>query len=328
MGFFRRRTSSNQAPDAASSATGPTSSPPPAPTAAPDSGSSASTQETDQEQDQQLPGVAIHYQTWGAPNAGRAAVLIHGLTANHMTWALLGPHLANAGYYVIAPDLRGRGLSGKPPQGYGVAFHAADLLGLLDALNIRQADIVGHSLGAVIAMYLGAVHPTRVRKLALIDAGGKIPEDTAQAIGASVARLGASYPSLDAYLGLMRQLPMITEWTPLWDDYFRYDAETRPDGTVASRVPKSAIEEESLALALTRSEALPDLIHKPTLLIRATVGLLGPDRGFILPRDEAERVRDIIAGCQLVEIGDTNHYTVVTVPAFADAVSAFLGPAA
>ena len=320
MGFFRRRTSTNQAPDTSSgSATSPTSSPPPAPSAAPAS-LSASTQETDQ----QLPGVALHYQTWGAPNPDRAVVLIHGLTANHKCWALLGPHLADAGYFVIAPDLRGRGLSGKPPQGYGVSIHAADLLALLDALNIRQADIVGHSLGAVIAMYLAAVHPARVRKLVMIDAGGKIPEDTAQAIGASVARLGAAYPSLDAYLGLMRQLPMITEWTPLWEDYFRYDAETRPDGTVASRVPKSAIEEESLALALTRSEALPDLIHKPTLLIRATVGLLGPDRGFILPRDEAERVRDVIAGCQLVEIADTNHYTVITVPPFADAVSAFL----
>jgi pimeloyl-ACP methyl ester carboxylesterase len=324
MGFFRRRTPTSQSPDATSTATtSPTASPPPAPAAAPaaaPANSAASTQELDQ----QLPGVSLHYQTWGAPNPDRAVVLIHGLTANHMTWALLGPHLANAGYFVIAPDLRGRGLSGKPPQGYGVAIHAADLLALLDALNIGQADIVGHSLGAVIAMYLGAVHPARVRKLTLIDAGGKIPEDTAQAISASVSRLGASYPSLDAFLALMRQLPMITEWTPLWEDYFRYDAEVRPDGTVASRVPRSAIEEESLALALTRSEALPDLIHKQTLLIRATVGLLGPDRGFILPRDEAERVRDVIAGCQLVEIADTNHYTVVTVPAFADAVSAFL----
>jgi pimeloyl-ACP methyl ester carboxylesterase len=325
MGFFRRRTSTNQAPDAASTAaTSPTSSPIPATSAAPNASPSAAMQELDQ----QLPGVALHYQTWGASNPDRAVVLIHGLTANHMTWALLGPHLANAGYFVIAPDLRGRGLSGKPPQGYGVAIHAADLLALLDALNIRQADIVGHSLGAVIAMYLGAVHPARVHKLTLIDAGGKIPEDTAQAISASVSRLGASYPSLDAFLGLMRQLPMITEWTSLWEDYFRYDAEVHADGTVASRVPKSAIEEESLALALTRSEALPDLIHKPTLLIRATVGLLGPDRGFILPRDEAERVRDVIAGCQLVEIADTNHYTVVTVPAFADAVSAFLSASA
>jgi pimeloyl-ACP methyl ester carboxylesterase len=325
MGFFRRRTSASQSPTATSGqTTSQTTSPQPAPAATPDGSSSAATRELDQ----QLPAISLHYQTWGAPNPARAVVLIHGLTANHMTWALLGPHLADAGYYVIAPDLRGRGLSAKPPQGYGVAFHAADLLGLLDALNIREADIVGHSLGAVIGMYLSAVHSARVRRLVMVDAGGKIPDDTAQALAPSVSRLGAAYPSLDAYLGLMRQLPMITEWTPLWENYFRYDADVRADGTVASRVPKSAIEEESLALALTRAEALPGLIHKPTVVIRATVGLLGADRGFILPRDEAERVRDAIAGCQLVEIADTNHYTVVTVPAFADAVSAFLGPAA
>ena len=155
MGFFRRRTPTNQAPDAISTVT---TSPPPAPTAMADASPSSSTQELDQP----LPGVALHYQTWGAPNPDRAVVLIHGLTANHMTWALLGPHLANAGYFVIAPDLRGRGLSGKPPQGYGVAIHAADLLALLDALNIRQADIVGHSLGAVIAMYSGR-GPSRAR---------------------------------------------------------------------------------------------------------------------------------------------------------------------
>jgi len=313
MGFFRRRAASDQAPGAA-----------PSPATAPNAAAPASVDEPTQ----QLPGVAIHYQTWGAPNTERTVVLIHGLTANHKTWALLGPHLAEAGYFVIAPDLRGRGLSGKPAQGYGVAFHAADLLGLLDTLNVREADIVGHSLGAVIGMYLAAVYPARVRRLVMVDAGGKIPEDTAQAISASVSRLGMTYPSLDAFLALMRQLPMITEWTPLWEEYFRYDVETHADGSVASRVPKAAIEEESLALALTRTEALPDLVHKPTLVIRATVGLLGPDRGFILPRDEAERVRDVIAGCQLVEIADTNHYTVVTVPAFADTVGAFLGPTA
>jgi pimeloyl-ACP methyl ester carboxylesterase len=266
----------------------------------------------------------LHYQTWGAPNPDRAVVLIHGLTANHTCWALLGPHLADAGYYIIAPDLRGRGLSGKPPQGYGVAFHAADLLALLDTLGVREADMIGHSLGAVIAMYLAGVHSARVRRLVMIDRGIQVPEDAMQGISASVSRLGTTYPSLDAYLGLMRQLPMITEWTPLWDNYFRYDVETHPDGSASSRVLKAAIEEEFLSDPLIRLDALAALIHKPALLVRSTLGLLGPDQGFILPRDEAERTRDAIVGCQLVEIPDTNHYTVITVPAFADAVSAFL----
>jgi pimeloyl-ACP methyl ester carboxylesterase len=188
--------------------------------------------------------------------------------------------------------------------------------------------VVGHSLGSGVALYLAAVFPARVRRLILVDGGGVTPEDAMQGISASVSRLGMSFPSLDAFLALMRQLPMIPEWTPLWEGYFHYDVETHPDGSVSSRVRKAGIEEEILALSLTRVEAFPDLVHAPTLIIRSTVGLLGPDRGFVLTRAEAERVRDAIAGSQFIEIADTNHYTVITVRTFADAVSAFLGPAA
>jgi pimeloyl-ACP methyl ester carboxylesterase len=301
MSFFRRRQSETE--------------PATPPTAAP--ADSAATGHVS------LPGISLHYATWGAPNPARATLLIHGLTASHKEWTLLGPALAAEGSYVIAPDLRGRGLSAKPAQGYGVSFHAADLVALCDALGLGTVDMVGHSLGAVIGMYMAAVYPQRVRRLVMVDAGGNIPEDTAQAIAASVSRLGTVYPSLDAYLGLMRQLPML-QWNDLWEAYFRYDADVRPDGTVTSRVPKAAIEEESLALGLTRSEALPDLVRAPTLLVRATVGLLGPDRGLILPRAEAERLQGIIPSCQLIEIEGTNHYTVVTVQPFVESVRAFL----
>ncbi len=260
--------------------------------------------------DWELAGVSLHCKTWGSPNAERAVLMVHGLTASHKEWDLLGPVLAEAGHYVIAPDLRGRGLSSKPAHGYSIVIHAADLVALCDAIGRPTVDVVGHSLGAVIGMYMAAVYPAHVRRLVMIDAGGKIPEDTAQAISASVSRLGAVYPSLDAYLGLMRQLPML-QWNETWEEYFRYDANVQLDGTVVSRVPKAAIEEESLALALARSEALPDLVRVPTLLVRATVGLLGPDRGFILPRDEAERLQGIIPDCRLIEVEGTNHYTVV-----------------
>jgi pimeloyl-ACP methyl ester carboxylesterase len=274
--------------------------------------------------DLRLPDVTIHYQSWGQPSTSeRAVVLIHGLTASSMEFAELGPALAAQGYYAIALDLRGRGLSSKPAHGYNVAFHAADVLAICDALHLDAVNVVGHSLGAVIGMYITAIAPQRVRKLVLIDAGGNIPADTAQAISASVSRLGTVYPSLDAFLGLMRQLPML-QWNDLWEQYFRYDADVRPDGTVTSRVPKAAIEEESLALALTRSEALPDLVKCPTLVVRATVGLLGPDAGFILPRDEAARLCSVIADCRLLEVPDTNHYTVVVADATVAGIKDFL----
>jgi pimeloyl-ACP methyl ester carboxylesterase len=273
-------------------------------------------------------GMALHYGAWGHfTRPERAVLLVHGLTANHRGWTELGPALAARGWYAVAPDLRGRGLSAKPPHGYGVAFHVDDLLNLCDALGLPTAHIVGHSLGAIIGLYLAAIYPRRVGKLVLVDAGGKIPEDTAQAIAASLARLGTVYPSMDAYLAAMRQVPM-WQWNTFWEQFFRYDAQVHADGGVTSRVPRAAIEEEMAALVAMRTEALPAFVHAPTLIVRAALGTLGPDHGVILPREEAERLRALIAGSRLVEIPQTNHYTIVVSDIFRDTVAAFLAEGA
>lgn len=273
----------------------------------------------------QVNGITLHYAAWGTPaGPDRTVVLVHGITASHMEWARLGPLLARQGYHVLAPDLRGRGLSGKPPHGYGIPFHANDLLGLADALGLASFHVVGHSLGAVIGMFLAAIYPSRLGKLIMVDAGGKIPADTAQAIAASVNRLGTVYPSLEAYLALARQMPMF-QWNDFWDAYFRYDADILPDGTVASRVPKAAIEEENAVLYATRTEDLPAFVKQPTLIVRAALGTLGPDRGVILPAEEAERLRGIIPDCRVVTIPETNHYTIILSDACEQAIADFLG---
>ncbi|HET9109454.1 MAG TPA: alpha/beta hydrolase [Ktedonobacterales bacterium] len=268
--------------------------------------------------------LSLHFASWGQRTTSeRTTILIHGLTASSREFTNLGPALAACGWYVIAPDLRGRGKSAKPAHGYGVPFHANDVLSLCDHFGLTRVQVVGHSLGAVIGAYLAALYPERVEKLVMIDAGGVIPDDTQQAISASVNRLGTSYPSLDAYLGLMRQLPMI-QWNDLWEEYFRYDAEVHPDGSVTSRVPRQAIQEETAALAALRTEDLPKLVRQPTLILRAGVGLLGPDRGLILPREEAERLRLIMSDCRVVEIPDANHYTIVEAPLLRTTVTEFL----
>ena len=280
---------------------------------------------TEREDTLGLGGVSIHYGAWGnMTSPDRVALLVHGLTASHRSWADFAPQLAARGWYVIAPDLRGRGLSSKPKRGYNVGVHASDTLALCDKLGVERVSLIGHSLGAVIAAYTAALFPARVAKLVMVDAGGVIPDDTMQAIAASVNRLGAVFPSLDAYLTAMSALPMIT-WGPFWEQYFRYDAEVQPDGTVISRVPKAAIEEESAALALTRTDIVPSHVTAPTLIVRAAVGILGPDKGVVLPRAEAERLVEVMPDARWVEIPDTNHYSVALPPAFLDAVAGFLG---
>lgn len=262
------------------------------------------------ENDVHVNGINLHYFTWGKfTSPERAVILVHGITASSQTWADFGPRMAEQGWYAIAPDLRGRGLSEKPPHGYGIPYHVNDLLSLCDALGLLKVHLVGHSLGALIGYFFAAIHPARLGKLVLVDAGGKIPEDAMQTIASSLQRLGRVYPSLDAYLEERSQVP-VHPWSPFWEAYYRYDALVHPDGTVTSRVPKAAIDEEAMVNFVTRTEALPSMIHAPTLIVRATLGTLDRDRGFILPAEEAERVRSTISDCHRVDIPDTNHYTI------------------
>lgn len=131
------------------------------------------------------------------------------------------------------------------------------------------------------------------------------------------------YSSLDAYLEERRHTP-IHQWDPFWEAYYRYDAEVHADGTVTSRVPKAAIEEEIAVNMSINAEALLPRIQAPTLIRRAALGTLAPDRGIILTADEAERARGIIKGSRVVEIPRTNRYTIMLSEVFTSAVLAFL----
>ena len=276
------------------------------------------------ERDFQVNGLKIHANTWGEfVSPARTVFFIHGLSANSMCWAEFGPDLARRGWHVIAPDLRGRGFSDKPAHGYGTPLHANDLQAIADHLGIDRLNMVGHSLGAVISMFLAAIHPERAGKLVLVDAGGVIPEDTVQAIAPSIKRLDNIYPSLENFLELMSKVPLY-KWNGFWENYYRYDAVVRPDGTVTSGVSRATIEEENFVTNHTRFELLPDYIKSPTLIARATVGLLGEGRGLILPAAEAERMHNIIPGSRVIEVPGTNHYTIILSEIFKNEVTAFL----
>src|SRR5689334_10289816 len=117
--------------------------------------------------------INLHYVQWG--EQGQPVIFIHGLTANAFCFQAFADALAQD-HRVIAYDLRGRGASDKPETGYSVPIHAADLARLIDALELERPVVVGHSLGAMIALYLAANYPEKLSKLVLIDAGGPLPE--------------------------------------------------------------------------------------------------------------------------------------------------------
>src|SRR3712207_6043758 len=116
-------------------------------------------------------GLRLHYFDTG-PHSTVPIVLVHGLGDEADTWRHIFPALARW-RRVIALDLPGFGRSEKPRRAYTLAFFARTIAELLDALGIRRAGLVGHSMGAAVAQRLALAQPACVEQLVLI--GGGLP---------------------------------------------------------------------------------------------------------------------------------------------------------
>src|SRR5262249_45932567 len=104
----------------------------------------------------QTNGVELHYLQMGE---GPDLVMLHGISGNLAVWPLRMVPLLQQHFRVTTYDLRGHGNSSMPPSGYTTRDMAHDLGGLLDELEIEQADIVGHSFGADVAMHFTLLQP-------------------------------------------------------------------------------------------------------------------------------------------------------------------------
>ena len=261
----------------------------------------------------------------GPAPKGPAVVCIHGLTANHLCWASVADVLSPA-HRLIAYDLRGRGESDKPDKGYSLATHGEDLEALLDHFGLEKAILVGHSLGANIALRFAAARPQRVERLVLIDGGLDVRHEVLESLRPAINRLGVEFPSLDLFLGFVRMLPMFEgHWNDYLERYFRYDVEELPGGTVRAKAPRLAIEEEIANLERERLWVDHHRVEAPTLIFRAPDGLLTPT-DCLMTQEEAEAMAHAIPRSKLVVVPGTNHYTVLLGqhPKLRSALRAFL----
>lgn len=113
-------------------------------------------------------GTRIFYKDWGT---GRPVVFSHGWPLNADAWDAQMLFLVQHGYRVIAHDRRGHGRSEQPATGNDMDTYADDLAALLDALDLREATLVGHSTGGgEVAHYIGRHGTRRVAKVVLIGA--------------------------------------------------------------------------------------------------------------------------------------------------------------
>jgi 3-oxoadipate enol-lactonase len=121
----------------------------------------------------QANGISIAYRIDG-PADGPVVVLSNSLMSSHAMWDDTMPALTDR-YRVLRYDTHGHGQSQVTPAPYSIALLAQDLVGLLDALQIQQAHLVGLSMGGMICQYVGAHHPERVLSLGLCDTASEMP---------------------------------------------------------------------------------------------------------------------------------------------------------
>jgi len=113
-------------------------------------------------------GTVIYYKDWGK---GPAVVFSHGYPLSSDAWENQMFFLAERGYRVIAHDRRGFGRSSQPLHGNDMDTYADDLAALIEALNLKDVTLVGHSMGGgEVARYIGRHGQGRVARVALVGA--------------------------------------------------------------------------------------------------------------------------------------------------------------
>lgn len=232
-------------------------------------------------------GVRIHYLEHGSD--GPPLVLLPGITSPAITWAFVSERLAEFSR-VFTLDNRGRGLSsGGPDLGYGLADYADDTAGLIRSLGLERPVVLGHSMGARIAIKLAAAAPDVVGSLVLADPPVSGPGRRPYPIplpwyieGIDQASRGEPMSVAGSLLAnwTEEQLALREEWLPTCD--------------------KTAIAESHRSFEDEDIHSLMPSIECPTFLICAENG------GTITPEDERE-IAGLIGDYRSTRIPNVGH---------------------
>jgi pimeloyl-ACP methyl ester carboxylesterase/tetratricopeptide (TPR) repeat protein len=120
-------------------------------------------------------GIRLRYAERG-PADGPVVLMLHGYSDSWFSFSTVLPLMPPA-LRVIVPDQRGHGDSDRPAEGYSIDDFATDAIRLLDALGVKDAVVVGHSLGSRVALRVAKRAPDRVTRLVLVGSGISLRND-------------------------------------------------------------------------------------------------------------------------------------------------------
>jgi pimeloyl-ACP methyl ester carboxylesterase len=233
---------------------------------------------------------------WRGPVGAPVVVAVHGITANAWSFGTVAEHL-DGELVMVAVDLRGRGASSDAPPPYGIRSHADDVAAVIARLGAAPAVLIGHSMGAHVALMCAERHPEAVAGLVLVDGGPPLPVDPGKTtdealdglLGPAIARLRKVWPDRVTYHAMWSAHPAFAEGlTPEMERYVLSDL-VPCDGGFHSNVSEEAVRADGRDM-LTDSEVrgLFDRRRDPLTVIRAETGLMAVPPPFVDVRFVAE----------------------------------------
>jgi pimeloyl-ACP methyl ester carboxylesterase len=240
----------------------------------------------------------------GGPPDGPAVLLLHGFPENSRMWDGVVPRLHEAGLRTVAPDQRGYSPGARPAgvPAYAIGELVGDALGLLDALDLSAAHVLGHDWGAVVGWHLAARHPERVRTFTAVSVPH--PASHAEAI-----RHDAEQQRLSAYI-LAFRVPKVAEATLLADDARRLRRMFRPLPAEATDVFVRPLQEPgalTAALSWYRAMSRADSMGLGPVAVPTTYVWGTEDRG--VGRAAAEGCAPYVTGdFEFVELPGVSHW--------------------
>jgi len=255
-------------------------------------------------------GIGQHVVDFGGD--GEIILAVHGFTANARYWDAYAEQLVEK-YYVLAVDVRGRGDSDKPVDGYYDWYqYAEDIAALLDVMGIDKVIFMGHSMGGAIGVVFANMFPDKLSRLIEVDCGCDMYPEAIQALIPTFQRIGMVYPDYWAYLEDYKSNPLLADWNQYMERYFWHHVHHNDDGTVVGKCPKHAA--LSPNVRPVELDKINMNIKVPTLLLQAPLGLSMPDGSPvpILPPEKGQKLVEILPkGSRYVSIPGANHHTIV-----------------
>lgn len=257
-------------------------------------------------------------------------LLVHGITGNALAWAGIADEIAGR-RGLIAVDLRGRAGSREIGGPWGIEQNAADLVSVLDALQLDQVLLVGHSLGAFVAAKAATTYPKRFTRFVAVDGGLGFPlPDGADAdaileavVGPAVKKLSMTFADEEAYLDFHRVHPsFVGNWTPQLTAYLVRDTRLLPSGQVVSSCREEAIRADGKQVLLDEQirTNIIDGVSCDVDFLYAARGLLNEPQALYDPERLSMAGLDRTTA-RIEFVPDTNHYTILAPGPGAEAVA-------